>query len=96
MDFRIPVEFEENLELYKEFLSERLTPDVGKWYAEKQIPRDFFQELGARNWLGLEPNGDGYREQQALKQALQQEHLGTISPGVGVAVLVQVSLGTKG
>ena len=96
MDFQIPVEFEEDLKRYKEFLSERLTPNLSQWYAEKQIPRDFFRELGARNWLGLEPDGDVYREQQALRQALQQEHLGTISPGVGVAVLVQVSLGTKG
>jgi hypothetical protein len=96
MDFRMPVEFEENLKLYKKFLSERLTPNLSKWYAEKEVPRDFFRELGARDWLGLEPDGNGYREHQALKEALIQEHLGTVSPGVGVAVLVQVSLGTKG
>ena len=96
MDFRMPVEFEENLKLYKKFLSERLTPNLSKWYAEKEVPRDFFRELGARNWLGLEPDGNGYREHQSLKEALIQEHLGTVSPGVGVAVLVQVSLGTKG
>ncbi|MGA3115118.1 MAG: acyl-CoA dehydrogenase family protein [Syntrophobacteraceae bacterium] len=96
MDFRIPVEFEENLESYKQFLSERLTPNLGKWYAEKEVPRDFFRQLGARDWLGLEPDGNGYREPQALKEALMQEYLGTVSPGVGVAVLVHVSLGTKG
>ena len=96
MDFRIPEEFDENLESFKLFLSERLTPNLSKWYAQKEIPRDFFQELGARGWLGLEQNGDGYREHESLKQAMLQEHLGTISPGVGVAVLVHVSLGTKG
>lgn len=96
MNFRIPPEFEENLRHYKQFLSERLTPNLGKWYAEKEIPRDFFGELGARGWLGLEPDGNGYRQQRALKQALMQEHLGIISPGVGVAVLVHVSLGTMG
>src|SRR5208282_6883559 len=31
-----------------------------------------------------------------LKEAIMQEHLSTISPGVGVAVLVHVSLGTNG
>ena len=96
MDFRIPVAFEENLKHYKKFLSERLTPDLSKWYAEKQVPRDFFRQLGARDWLGLEPDGNGYREHQTLKEALIQEHLGTVSPGVGVAVLAHVSLGTKG
>jgi alkylation response protein AidB-like acyl-CoA dehydrogenase len=96
MDFRIPAEFTENLERYKEFLSVRLTPNINKWYAEKEIPRSFFEELGARNWLGLEQNGNGYCEHKALKEALMEEHLGAVSPGVGVAVLVHVSLGTKG
>ena len=57
MDFRIPIEFEENLILFKDFLSERLNPNLGRWYAEKEIPRDFFLELGVHNWLGLEPDG---------------------------------------
>ncbi len=96
MDFQIPAEFIENLERYKEFLSERLTPNLSKWYAEKEIPRDFFRELGARDWLGLKPYGNGYREHQALKEVLMEQHLGAVSPGVGVAVLVHVSLGTKG
>ncbi len=57
MDFRIPVEFEENLREYKQFISQRLTPNLGRWYTQKEIPRDFFRELGARDWLGLEPDG---------------------------------------
>ncbi len=96
MDFRIPAQIDENLRSFKQFLSERLTPNLGKWYAQKEIPRDFFQELGARGWLGLEPEGDGYREQRSLQQALFQECLGAISPGAGVAVLVHTSLGAKG
>ena len=83
MDFRIPVAFEENLKHYKKFLSEHLTPDLTKWYADKQVPRDFFRQLGARDWLGLEPEGNGYREHETLKEALIQEHLGIVSPGVG-------------
>ncbi|HYA42918.1 MAG TPA: acyl-CoA dehydrogenase family protein [Syntrophobacteraceae bacterium] len=96
MDFQIPVEFEEDLGRYKEFLSERLTPYLNKWYAQKEIPRDFFRELGDRDWLGLDADGNGYVEQRALKLALMEEYLGIASPGVGVAVLVHVSLGTKG
>ena len=96
MDFQIPVEFEENLRRYKEFLYERLTPDLNKWYAQKEIPRDFFRELGDRDWLGLDRDGSGYVEQQTLKQALMEEHLGIASPGIGVAVLAHVSLGIKG
>lgn len=96
MDFLIPVEFEENLIRYKEFLSQHLVPNLSKWYAQKEVPRDFFLELGARDWLGLEQDGNRYCEQQTLKQALLEEQLGIVSPGVGVAVLVHVSLGAKG
>jgi alkylation response protein AidB-like acyl-CoA dehydrogenase len=96
MDFLIPPQFDENLKNFEQFLSERLTPNLAKWYAQKEVPRDFFRELGARCWLGLEPDGGGYRVQAALKQALMMEHLGAVSPGVGVAVLVHVSLGAMG
>jgi alkylation response protein AidB-like acyl-CoA dehydrogenase len=96
MDFQIPAEMEEDLARYREFLAERLTPDLNKWYAQKEIPRDFFRELGERDWLGLYSDGNGYIEQQALKQALLEECLGIVSPGVGVAVLVHISLGAKG
>lgn len=96
MDFRIPLEFETELERYKEFVSTRLLSNLGGWYAEKRIPREFFRELGANGWLGLETDGPEVRETNPLKAALLLEHLGTISPGVGVAVLVPVSLGAQG
>jgi len=96
MDFAIPPQFLQNLKNFEQFVSERLTPNLAKWYAQKEIPRDFFLDLGARYWLGLEPDGDGYRQQSALKQAVMMEHLGAVSPGVGVALLVHASLGTMG
>lgn len=96
MDFRIPEKSAEALRAFERFVSERMAPELSKWYAEKEIPRGFFRELGGRGWLGLEPDGDEFREKPTLEQALFQEHLGTVSPGVGVAVLVQVSLGMKG
>lgn len=96
MDFRIPAEYLDNLKNYKQFLSESLTPGLSKWYSSGWIPREFFRELGARNWLGFDAAGGLPAEQPVLKQALLQEYLGSLSPGVGVAVLVHVSLGTKG
>jgi acyl-CoA dehydrogenase len=96
MDFGIPGKYLENLNSYKQFLSERLSPKLSKWYSNGWIPRDFFCELGARNWLGFDADGGSLIEQPALKQVLLQEYLGSLSPGVGVAVLVHVSFGTKG
>jgi hypothetical protein len=96
MDFQMPSQFIENLDDFEQFLSARLTPNLSTWYAQKEIPRDFFLGLGAGNWLGFEPDGNGYRQQAALKQAILMEHLSAVSPGVGVAVLAQVSLGAMG
>jgi alkylation response protein AidB-like acyl-CoA dehydrogenase len=96
MDFSIPAEYTDDLNSYKKFLAENLSPHLGSWNATSEIPRDFFRELGSRNWLGMDSDGDCCQEQPALKQALFQEHLGAVSGGVGVAVLVQVSLGGKG
>ncbi|MDR3566941.1 MAG: acyl-CoA/acyl-ACP dehydrogenase [Syntrophobacteraceae bacterium] len=96
MDLRIPTEIEKELGLYREFISKRLLPNLAGWYAEKQIPRDFFLELGTRGWLGLTAEGGQIREQNPLQTALMLEHLGTISPGTGVAVLAHVSLGAQG
>ncbi|MDR3556164.1 MAG: acyl-CoA/acyl-ACP dehydrogenase [Syntrophobacteraceae bacterium] len=96
MDFRIPAEFEEELGRYKEFISNRLTPHLGGWYAQKEVPRDLFLDLGGQGWLGLEVDGARFRELNPLKDALFMEHLGIISPGTGVAVLAHVSLGAKG
>lgn len=96
MDFHIPAEYHKDLESYKQFLAERLTPHLSKWYSEEAIPPAFFYELGAGGWLGFDRVNGELREQTSLKQALLQESLGEISPGVGVAVLVHISLGTKG
>jgi len=96
MDFNIPKEHIESVELFKHLLAEALTPNLATWYSEGKIPRDFFRRLGSNGFLGFDAANGSPREHAGLKQVMLQEHLGTISPGVGVAVLVHVSLGTKG
>ncbi len=96
MDFHIPTEYIDDLDRFKSFLSKRLTPNISSWYSEGKIPRHFFGELGEERFLGFDNDNGSLKEQPVLKQSLLMEQLGTISPGVGVAVLVQISLGTKG
>jgi acyl-CoA dehydrogenase len=98
MDFRVPDQYLEDLARFKGFLGEHLTPEnLSAWYATSEIPRSFFRELGAGGWLGFDRDGSGgFRDQSMLKQALLIEELAKISPGIAVAVLVQISLGTKG
>jgi len=96
MDFQVPADYLETLEGFKKFLAERLTPNLSSWYSEGKVPRQFFRELGSGHFLGFDSENGSLSEQSTLKQALFLEHLGTLSPGVGVAVLVHISLGTKG
>jgi len=96
MDFHVPAAYVEYVESFKKFVAEHLAPNLSAWYSAGEIPRDFFRELGSGGFLGFDVENGSPREQTVFKQSLLQEHLGTISPGVGVAVLVQISLGTKG
>ncbi|GLI35547.1 acyl-CoA dehydrogenase family protein [Desulforhabdus amnigena] len=96
MDFLLPAEIMEERKRFEDFLRERLAPHVAGWYRERMVPRSFFQELGKEGWLAFDQGKEGPVEQPVLKQSVLMEELARISPGVAVAVLVQISLGTKG
>jgi alkylation response protein AidB-like acyl-CoA dehydrogenase len=94
MDFAIPEKVVEDLKHYEVFLQTHLEPHLAQWYKQETIPRDFFQRLGHDGWLGFSQENGRVVEQSALKQVLLSESLAKVSPGVAVAVLVQISLGT--
>jgi alkylation response protein AidB-like acyl-CoA dehydrogenase len=96
MDFSIPDDLKIEVEKFDNFLKNDLKPKLAQWYKEKEYPRSFFQEFGKQGWLGFDLKNDEIIEQSYLKQALLLEALAKLSPGVAVAVLVQISLGTKG
>jgi alkylation response protein AidB-like acyl-CoA dehydrogenase len=96
MDFLLPEETSADLDRFRTFLGKHLAPNLSQWYQDGAIPRKFFEELGANGWLGFTPEGGDVREQPALTQATLMEYLAKLSPGVAVAVAVQISLGSKG
>ena len=96
MDFSFPRDVTEDLERFQAFLDAHLVPRLSAWYHEGAIPREFFRELGGNEWLAYNFKNGQHVEQSALKQAVLFEALSKISPGVAVAVLVQISLGAKG
>lgn len=96
MDLSRPEEIVAELRCFREFLEAHLVPHLSKWYEEESIPRGFFQQLGSNGWLGFARAGEGYHEQASAKQAELMEGLARLSPGVAVAVAVQISLGLKG
>ena len=93
MNFAIPDEVVKDLEQFKDFLQIHQEPYLSEWYKKEAIPREFFQQLGRNGWLGFSQENKQITEQAALRQSILGENLATISPGVAVAVLVQISLG---
>jgi alkylation response protein AidB-like acyl-CoA dehydrogenase len=96
MDFSFPEDLGEEVKRFRMFLNEYLTPNLPRWHGDGSIPRSFFQQVGGNGWLGFSASDGGFREQPALKQAVLMEYLARLSPGVAVAVAVQISLGSKG
>lgn len=96
MDFSISTELTAELKKYSDFLKSYVKPKLPIWQKEKAYPRSFFQAVGKESWLGFNLINGEIVEQSYLKQALLIEALAKLSPGVAIALLVQISLGTKG
>ena len=93
MDFAIPDKVVQDLDKFTNFLRGHMEPFVGEWYKKEVIPREFFHNLGQEGWLGFTRKNGRLVEQSYLKQTILMEKLAKISPGVAVAVMVQISLG---
>jgi len=96
MDFLLPEEVAEDQRRFNAFLAAYVSPHLSGWYSENAIPGKFFRDMGANGWLAYQSRNGHTVEQSTLEQAVLFERLAELSPGVAVAALVQVSLGTKG
>ena len=93
MNFAMPDKVVQDLDRFTNFLRNHMEPFVGEWYKKEVIPREFFHNLGQDGWLGFTRKNGRLVEQSSLKQTILMEKLARISPGVAVAVMVQISLG---
>ena len=93
MNFAMPDKVVQDLDRFTNFLRNHMEPFVGEWYKKEVIPREFFHNLGQDGWLGFTRKNGRLVEQSYLKQTILMEKLAKISPGVAVAVMVQISLG---
>jgi short-chain 2-methylacyl-CoA dehydrogenase len=96
MDFSLPTDVLDDRKRFIQFVEARIKPNLHDWYGEESVPRNLIASLGKDEWLGFSMRGDRIEEQSALTQAVRTEELAKLSPGVAVAVLVQISLGAKG
>ncbi len=96
MDFSIPAHVKRAADDFKTFLSTNLKPQLSSWYKKGEIPVDFFRRFAAGGWLGIQWKNGELEKTSALKEALLQEELAKVSPGVAIALLAHVNLGFAG
>ena len=93
MNFAISDEVVKDLEQFTDFLRTQMEPSLAEWYKREAVPREFFQNVGKDGWLGFTLKNGELLEQSYLRQTILLEQLAKISPGVAVAIMVQISLG---
>ncbi len=93
MDFAIPKKLADEMLSFKQFIEDRIKSELPGWYQSQTIPPDFFCEMGAGSWYGIELKEGRLLRGSALKEACIAEELAKVSPGVAVAALAHVDLG---
>ncbi len=93
MDFAIPKALSKEVIRFKKFLKDYIQSKLPQWYQRREIPAEFFREMGNGRWYGIEFKAGRLIKSSALKEALIAEELAKVSPGVAVAALAQIDLG---
>ena len=96
MDFTVPEAIAEEIAQFKSFLDTHLKPYISTWYKSGEVPSDFYHRMGEGGWFGIQWADNRLVKTAALREALIEEELAKISPGVAVAVLAHVNLGFTG
>jgi len=96
MDFSVPTEIKSDVQQFEIFLKNQIKPNLSAWHRRRELPRQFFETMGADGWYGLAFKNERLVRKSALREALLTEALAQISPGLAVAALAQVNLGMMG
>jgi alkylation response protein AidB-like acyl-CoA dehydrogenase len=93
MDFTIPKRLADEMLGFKKFIEDRIKLELPGWYQNQKIPPEFFREMGAGRWYGIELKKGRLQRGSAIREAFIAEELAKISPGAAVAALAHVDLG---
>jgi alkylation response protein AidB-like acyl-CoA dehydrogenase len=96
MDFALPEELLIEFSQFKDFLNSGFQTRLNDWYRRRDLPREFFEELGRSGGYGFEWSESGLLKRSALREALFAEELARRSPGAAIAALAHADLGLMG
>jgi alkylation response protein AidB-like acyl-CoA dehydrogenase len=96
MDFSIPQELEDEISRFRSFVREHLEPQLAAWHRQRELPREFFAEMGRAGWYGFAFSEGRLVRRSALREALLAEELARHSGGAAIGALAHADLGMMG
>ncbi len=93
MDFELTAEDKAFDEEVQGFVDDFIKPNLSQWHNEKAIPRQYWKELGQREWLLLQRDGDRLVERPMMQLAILYDRISEMSPGCGIAAFANNQLG---
>lgn len=93
MDFELTAEDKAFDEEARGFVDDYISPNLSQWHHEKALPRDYWKQLGKREWLLLRREGDRLVERPMMQLAILYDRISEISPGAGIGAFANNQLG---
>ena len=96
MDFSFPEKLLAEFSQFKDFLNSGFEMRLNAWYRRRDLPREFFEELGRSSGYGFGLSEGCLVKRSAFREALYAEELARRSPGAAIAALAHADLGMMG
>ena len=93
MDFELTAEDKAFDEEARGFVDDYISPNLSQWHHEKALPRDYWKQLGKREWVLLQHDGDRLVERPMMQLAILYDRISEISPGAGIGAFANNQLG---
>ena len=93
MDFELTDDEKAFDEEAKGFIDDYIRPNLAQWHSQHAIDREYWRQLGSREWLLLRRDGDALVEQPMMKLAILYDRISELSPGAGIAAFANNQLG---
>ncbi len=96
MDFSLPAEFADDVTRFKTLLRNRLASQLSEWHRQRELPKEFFSEMGRTGYYGFTFSSGRLIRRPAMREALLAEELARYSGGAAIGALAHADLGMMG
>jgi len=93
MDFELTEEEKAFDQEVRGFVDDYIRPNLSQWHSDHALPREWWRELGKREWLLLRRDGDRLVERPMMQLAIMYDRISEVSPGCGIAAFANNQLG---